>query len=344
MQVKLKGLFKVRRKLVSGEYRVHYYAWRGGPKMRTEYGTPEFVAEFNLHHQLKAGKFTQSTTGFMIDRYLESPEGTKGAKSTVKERARYCQHFSERFGTLPLIAFESPAIRTRLYAWRDEMADKPRTADERWRQFSRVLKWGKKRGYIQTNPMTEYESLYEANRAHLIWTPDEIKRLIDNTTPEFGRLCRGAIHLGARVSDLRALKWSDIKENETIYRPSKGKRYKRVAKIPHTPFFRALIAEIKQEQDKRSIRSIFVFTNTRGAQWSQSAFKSADRRAREAIGREDLHFHDLRGTAATIKASGGNTAMQIAGMLGWSMNEVETMLNRYVSWNEIAQDWSWAVG
>ena len=63
MQVKLKGLFKVRRKLVSGDYRVHYYAWRGGPKMRTEYGTPEFVAEFDLHHQLKAGKFTQSTTG-----------------------------------------------------------------------------------------------------------------------------------------------------------------------------------------------------------------------------------------------------------------------------------------
>jgi hypothetical protein len=42
VKVDLKGIFKVRAK-----GRVYYYAWRGGPPLRGEPGSPEFMASYN---------------------------------------------------------------------------------------------------------------------------------------------------------------------------------------------------------------------------------------------------------------------------------------------------------
>ena len=337
MRVKLKGLRKVKRKLVSGQYRVHYYAWRGGPKMKSEYGTPAFVEEFHAHHKARAGEYTNAMLGYMIQQYLKSPEGMRGKIKTVSERQRYIAGIKGKFGTLPLVGFKSPEIRMVLYEWRDEMIDTPRTADEYMKQFGRLLKWGVKRGYVATNPLEGYEGIYEANRADMIWRPDDVRRLLANCPKETGWVFRAAIHLGARKIDIRKLKWSNIKDHETVYKPKKGEKYNRIAKVPHTPYFRALLAELPR-------RSIFVFTNTQGMPWGESAINSADKRARQRAGLTHLHYHDLRGTAATIKASRpGTTTLDIARMLGWSVNEVETMLNRYVSWNDVNEDWSWAI-
>jgi hypothetical protein len=41
MIVELKGLHEVRAK-----GRVYYYAWRGGPRIKAGYGTPDFVVEY----------------------------------------------------------------------------------------------------------------------------------------------------------------------------------------------------------------------------------------------------------------------------------------------------------
>ena len=70
MQVKMKGLKKVTRKLVNGKTRVHYYAWVGGPKMREKYGTAAFVAEFHRHHEMRDGRFPNTLTGYMLELYL----------------------------------------------------------------------------------------------------------------------------------------------------------------------------------------------------------------------------------------------------------------------------------
>ncbi len=45
---------------------------------------------------------------------------------------------------------------------------------------------------------------------------------------------------------------------------------------------------------------------------------------------KDLHFHDLRGTAATNFARAGLTATEIARILAWSPARVERILARYV--------------
>jgi hypothetical protein len=47
MRVRLKGINSVRKKLADGSWRTYYYAWKGGPPLRGEPGTPEFSASYN---------------------------------------------------------------------------------------------------------------------------------------------------------------------------------------------------------------------------------------------------------------------------------------------------------
>jgi integrase len=44
----------------------------------------------------------------------------------------------------------------------------------------------------------------------------------------------------------------------------------------------------------------------------------------------DLHFHDLRGTAATRVYNGGLSARVIAEIMGWEEEHVSRIIRRYV--------------
>lgn len=46
MRVMLKGIHRVPRKLADGTKAIYYYAWRGGPGLRGEPGSPEFITNY----------------------------------------------------------------------------------------------------------------------------------------------------------------------------------------------------------------------------------------------------------------------------------------------------------
>ena len=47
MRVRLKGINSKRKRLADGSTKTYYYAWKGGPRLRGEPGTPEFIASYN---------------------------------------------------------------------------------------------------------------------------------------------------------------------------------------------------------------------------------------------------------------------------------------------------------
>ena len=47
MRVRLKGLNSKRKTLADGSVVTYWYAWKGGPRLKGEPGTPEFVASYN---------------------------------------------------------------------------------------------------------------------------------------------------------------------------------------------------------------------------------------------------------------------------------------------------------
>ena len=47
MRMQLRGINCVTKRLADGTRRTYWYAWKGGPPLRGEPGTPEFVASYN---------------------------------------------------------------------------------------------------------------------------------------------------------------------------------------------------------------------------------------------------------------------------------------------------------
>jgi hypothetical protein len=47
MRIRLKGINSKRKKLADGSFKTYYWAWKVGPVLRGQPGTPEFVASYN---------------------------------------------------------------------------------------------------------------------------------------------------------------------------------------------------------------------------------------------------------------------------------------------------------
>ena len=47
MRLRLKGINCVRKRLANGREVVYWYAWKSGPSLRGEAGSPEFIASYN---------------------------------------------------------------------------------------------------------------------------------------------------------------------------------------------------------------------------------------------------------------------------------------------------------
>jgi integrase len=79
--------------------------------------------------------------------------------------------------------------------------------------------------------------------------------------------------------------------------------------------------------------STTVLTNSRHRPWKENGFGTACNRAKIASGMAnvDLHFHVLRGTAATKLYVAGPPQRAIAEIMGWEEETVSRIVRRYVS-------------
>lgn len=103
MRVVLKGIHKVKKHLASGDIKIHYCAWRGGPAIQAKPGTPEFVHAYNGAHsnirQPRAG-----TLMTIIADYKAAPEFTRLAPTSRRAYLIYIKLIEDAFGDLPLAA------------------------------------------------------------------------------------------------------------------------------------------------------------------------------------------------------------------------------------------------
>jgi len=130
-----------------------------------------------------------------------------------------------------------------------------------------------------------------------------------------------AAHTGLRQGDLLKLSWSHIGEHEIIIATGKS-RGRREAIIPLYPDLRNVLARIPK-------RSTTILTNRRGRPWGKG-FASSFSRAKKLAGLDELHFHDLRRTAATRFYTAGLSERVIAEIMGWEEEHVGKIIRRYV--------------
>jgi integrase len=318
VRVNLKGVFKV-----TSKGKDYYYAWRGGPRLRGKPGSPEFIASYN--EAIESRRIPDATRfRSLVVLYKGSGDYKKLADSTRRNWAPWLDRISQHFGDLSIAQFDRPEkIRPIIRRWRNKWEDKPRAADYGMQVLSRVLSYAvDPLGKIASNPCEGIKQLYSVNRSEIIWTDADIAELKKFCSPEIAHVVDLAAHTGLRLGDLLRLSWSHIKEDRIEITTGKSKHLI-IATIPLYDDLQAVLARIP----KRSPR---VLTNSRHRPWRW--FGTVFTRAKIAASMNDrnLHFHDLRGTAATRFYNAGLSERVIAEIMGWEEEHVARIIRRYV--------------
>ena len=110
MRVRLKGINSITKKLADGTRRTYWYAWKGGPPLRGEPGTPEFVASYN---EAAARKTTgpQGTILSLLQGYQQSTDFLDRRERTKTDYKQKIKQIEERFGDFPLAALSDRRTR-----------------------------------------------------------------------------------------------------------------------------------------------------------------------------------------------------------------------------------------
>jgi hypothetical protein len=153
MRVRLKGVSSATKLLADGRRVTYWYAWRGGPRLEGEPGSPEFFVSYR-DAAAKNVKPPGDTLSAVLDAYQDSEAFRGLAAKTAKDYARLLATVAHQFGDMPLKLIAARRARGDFLGWRDELARTSRRgADYTFSVFARALSWALDRRMIDANPL-----------------------------------------------------------------------------------------------------------------------------------------------------------------------------------------------
>lgn len=320
---------------VTARGKVYWYAWKGkgAPRLRGEPGSPEFLEGYREAHEDRKGGDKARMSGLCAMFRASDAWNGRGPKPiSAKTRASWTtwlDRIQVEFGDLRVEQFDRAQIRPIITKWRNKFAATPRAADMGVQVLSRLLSFGQAEGKLLHNVCKGMDGLYANDRSELIWTADDLAKLEKVASAEIMQAARLGALTGLRQGDLLRLAWWHVKPHSIEIETGKSKR-KKTTLIP-------LYGELRDYLATLPKRATTVLVNTDGEPW-KSGFGSSWGRACERAGIDELHFHDLRGTAATRFYLGGMTEREIAHIMTWSEDDVGALLDRYVRKDDLLRD------
>jgi integrase len=318
MRIRLKGINRATKVLADGTLKTYWYAWRNGPLLRGEPGTPEFVASYNEACASKA-RPVEGVLSSILRRYVESEDFLSELKErTRKDYIAKIKIIEAEFGDFPLSALSDKRTRGIFKSWRDRLAkNSPRQADYAWVVLARVLSWAKDRGEVDANPCEKGGRLYHGSRSEIIWSNEDVAAFVRSAPPLLVLPLMLALWSGQRQGDLLRLPWSSYDGNYIRLRQSKTDM--RVT-IP-------VGGPLKEILDATPRRSPVILVNSDGKPWTPDGFRASFFKARDKAGIVKVTFSDLRGTAVTRLALAGCSEAEIATITGHSLRDVRSILD-----------------
>src|SRR5215813_10157425 len=317
MRIRLRVINSVRKRLADGRVVTYWYAWKGGPSLTGEPGTPEFVASYN---EACARKVTPPTGVLLsiLQGYQASDDFLGRSERTRADYVRQIEIIEGKFADFPLSAMVDRRTRGVFLGWRDELARKSRRqADYAWVVLARVLSWARNRGLVTVNPCEKGGRLYRGNRADKIWTADDEANFLAKAPEHLHLPLILALWTGQRQGDLLRLTWTAY--DGACIRLRQSKTGARVV-IP-------VGAPLKAALDKAAKVSTLILNSSDKRPWTQDGFRASFRKAQKKAGVVGVTFHDLRGTAVTRLALAGCTEAEIATITGLSLRQVRSILD-----------------
>jgi integrase len=319
MRIRLKGINRVTKRLADGRTVTYWYAWKGGPALRGEPGTPEFLASYNEAVAQKvrprAGMLLSILHGYQASEdFRQLAERTRAdylAKIILIER---------KFGEFPLAALTDRRTRGEFMAWRDALAVRSRRqADYAWTVLARVLSWALNRGLIAANPCEKGGRIYRGSRADKVWTADDEAAFLKSAPLHLHLALLLALWTGQRQGDLLRLSWTQY--DGKVIRLQQSKTGARVVVPVGAPLKVALDAIRGKEGT--------ILRNSDGTAWTPDGFRTSWGKACDKAGIVGVTFNDLRGTAVTRLALAESTEAEIATITGHSLRDVRSILDAH---------------
>jgi integrase len=319
MRVRPKGINSRRKRLADGSYKTYYWAWKGGPALRGEPGTPEFIASYNEAVAAKKSPPTGALLSLLF-RFQGSAEFQFGIQPRTRhDYIKQIKRIEREFGDFPIKALDDPRATSIFLEWRDKLAQTSlRQADYAYGTLARILSWALKRRLIATNPCANGGKLYQGTRVDKIWTDDDVARFL-RTAPRLRLPMLLAIYTGQRQGDLLRLPWSAYDGKVIKMRQKKTGVY---VGIP-------VADELKAALDAVPRRCPIILTSSEGKPWTESGFQSAWGKATTRAGVRGLTFHDLRGTAVVTLARAGCNEVEIYSITGHKPSDVQAILTAH---------------
>src|SRR5262245_11721666 len=326
MRVRLLHIASATKVLASGEKVTYHYARRGGPRLKGEPGSPEFILSYEQAHRERRSPDSSVFKAILAD-YLASKEFDGLRERTKSDYLKQIAKIERAFGDLPLAALEDPNVTKDFLSWRDRIPS-AKQADYAWTVLMLVIAWGRKVGMTSYRPPGRIDKLYHADRSDMIWEAHHINAFIAVAPEPLHWALIFAAETAQRQGDLLRLPWSSYDGGYIRLTPSKSitrKRPKgRLVKIPVSDLLRATVERLPRV-------STIMLTNGRGRPWQGNSFRKAWGAITDKAGIVGLTFHDLRGTAVTRLSEAGCTPQEIATYTGWSLRDVQTILDRYLA-------------
>jgi integrase len=319
MRINAKGLHWTVAALADGTTKTYWYAWRGGPRLSGEPGTPEFIASYNAAVASK----TPAPEGRLLaltQAYQQSQDFLSLRERTRADYIKQITKIEQRFGDAPNKALADPRTRGIFLDWRDELALRSkRQADYAWTVLARVLSWAKDRGKITVNPCERGGRVYHGTRADFVWSVEDETAFLEHAPPHLHLPLLLALWTGQRQGDLLRLAWSAYDGSQIRLRQSKtGMR----VIIP-------VGAPLKAALDAAKKHGPIILTSTDARPWTPDGFRASWGKACKKAGIEGVTFNDLRGTAVTRLALVECTEAEIATITGHSLRDVRSILDAH---------------
>ena len=320
MRVRLRGINSKRKKLADGSFKTYYWAWKGGPPLRGERGSPEFIASYN---EAVAQKVTppRGKLFSVLRQYQASEDFRSLADSTRRSYIALIKRVEKSFGDFPLSAMTDRRTRGIFMEWRDQIAASAgrRQADYAWVVLARVLSFGMDRGLVAANPCARGGRLYRGSRADKIWTAEDEAAFYERAPAHLHLALTLGLWTGQRQGDILRLPWSAYDGKHIRLKQSKtGRRV--VIKVG---------APLKAALDAAPKRSTTILTNSDGASWTSDGFRTSWGKACKRAGITGVTYHDLRGTSVTRLALADCTEAEIATVTGLSLRSVRAIMDTH---------------
>ena len=183
MRVRLKGINSYTARLADGTRRTYWYAWKGGPRLKGEPGTPEFVASYNEASALKV-KTPAGWLLSLLQGYQVSADFRELAERTRQDYAGIIQREIEpKFSDFPLSALTDRRTRGSLWSGAigspSSRADRLTTPGPCWRAFSR----GRRIAATLPSILASGEGAYTEDRGLIRFGRQTMRRYSSNPRP-----------------------------------------------------------------------------------------------------------------------------------------------------------------